>query len=224
MKEFPDFLTADEVAQMWDLARRYPYVDGRESTSGVAAAVKFNQQLDFPNDVRQGIDGLLATAIGRNEPFRDFTLPKAMSTPHFARYGAEMGGRYGRHLDTALTQRGTAMRSDLSTSIFLSDPSEYEGGELVLETPFGDQHAKLPAGSAVVYPTFYYHEVTKVTRGERLVLIAWIESWIANPQEREILAKLTDARRQVMETAPDSEVFDLLHLSVENLKRLWGKS
>ena len=94
----------------------------------------------------------------------------------------------------------------------------------MLETAFGNYRSKLSAGDAVVYPTLYFHEVTEVTKGERLVLVSWFESWVANPQEREILANLCKAQRQIMEVAPDSEVFDLVYQSVENLKRLWGRN
>ncbi|MES9848152.1 MAG: Fe2+-dependent dioxygenase, partial [Candidatus Thiodiazotropha sp.] len=117
---------------------------------------------------------------------------------------------------------GQRVRSDVSMTIFLREPETYEGGELVVRTTFGEKRVKSPAGSAVIYPSSSLHHVAEVTKGERLVALAWIQSYVRDPAKRELLYELDQAREHLLATAPDTESTGLVDKSYANLLRMWG--
>lgn len=187
--EIPDVLTPAEVVQLRDLAARAKFVDGRISSPH--STVKDNLQLDHADQAYAASSKLLAAALQRSESFRNFAFPSLMAPPLLARY--EPGMKYGPHADSAfipLAQR--QLRSDLSCTIFLSDPGDYEGGALSVR--LGTRHVefKLKPGAAIVYPSTTLHEVTPVTSGQRLVGLTFIESQIADPALRELLYELDE--------------------------------
>ncbi|MCU7862538.1 MAG: Fe2+-dependent dioxygenase, partial [Candidatus Thiodiazotropha sp. (ex Lucinoma borealis)] len=153
--------------------------------------------------------------------FRSAVLPYRMADPLFARY--QPGMTYGKHVDDPLMGlSGQRFRSDVSMTIFLRDPDTYQGGELIVRTTFGEKRVKLKAGSAVIYPSSSLHQVAEVSRGERLVALAWIQSYVRDPAQRELLYELDLAREHLLATAADDETTGLVDKSYANLLRMWG--
>lgn len=194
------------------------WVDGRSTAGWHAREVKRNEQAD-PGDPRlQRLKTRIAERLAAHEVFALAVRPARMGPLLVSRYGAGMG--YGRHVDDALM--GGA-RSDVSFTLFLSDPADYEGGELVIETTAGEQPWKLPAGSLVLYPSTTLHRVAEVTRGTRLVVVGWAQSLIRDPARRELLFELDTARRAIFARDGKSETFDLVSKACANLLRMWAE-
>jgi PKHD-type hydroxylase len=154
----------------------------------------------------------------RHPLLQSAALPVTVPGLLFSRSGP--GDGYGRHVDNAFMAGG---RSDLSFTLFLSDPSGYEGGALVLESPSGEEALRLPAGHALVYPSTLLHRVEPVTQGERLVAVGWIQSRVRDADQRELLFELDTARRTLFRQEGKSDVFDLISRSYTNLLRRWGE-
>jgi PKHD-type hydroxylase len=164
---------------------------------------------------------ILTSAMANNGTFRSAVLPYRMADPIFARY--QPGMTYGDHVDDPLMGlSGQRFRSDVSMTIFLRQPETYQGGELVVRTTFGEKRVKLRAGSAVIYPSSSLHHVAEVTQGERLVALAWIQSYVRDPAQRELLYELDQAREHLISTAPGEETTGLVDKSYANLLRMWG--
>lgn len=210
-------LSPEQVAQLREIAAASRFVDGR--VSNPHSAVKNNLQLHDAS-AQQEAGEILRQALLASEEFRDFTLPKAMAPPILARY--EPGMHYGLHTDAALLRfpRGV-VRADVSCTVFLSDPTTYDGGALrvmIGTTPVG---FKETPGVAVVYPSNTLHEVEPVTRGERLVGLTFIQSFVSDPAEREILFELNNvAALEGLKMAPDNYV--RLRAIRDNLERRWS--
>jgi PKHD-type hydroxylase len=196
------------------------FVPGRTTAFGPARERKHNLQLDRARcpDLSR-IDRLLVDALCRVPEFNRVTLPRRFAPPLYVRY--EPGMTYGEHVDAAVLGSGTPdpMRADLAVTVFLSDVSEYEGGELALRTSFGEHEVKLPAGGAVVYPATTVHQVRPVTRGVRIVAVTWVQSWVRDERAREILADITRAAEAAQRDGRDSEASLLLARAYANLLR-----
>ena len=204
-------LGQDEVARVLSALATRTFVDGKLTATGPAREVKENLQAERPDAQPTDADQIILTALQRNQTFQSFAFPRRIMLPLFNRY--EPGMNYGAHVDSAVMGTGTGqIRTDFSMTIFLSDPGSYEGGELALETPFGEQEIKLDAGEAIVYPSTTVHRVTPVTRGVRLAAVTWIQSSVRDERLREVLF---DLKRAMSE--PDSSV--LLHKIYNNLLR-----
>ena len=218
--EIDDVLTADEIAQLRAMAAGARFVDGRISSPH--STVKDNRQIDHGDNAYAASSRLMAEALMRNEPFRDFAFPALMAPPLLARY--EPGMKYGAHSDSAMIQLGQRqLRSDLSCTLFLNEPEDYEGGALSIHLGMRRVEFKLKPGTAVVYPSTTLHEVTPVTRGERLVGITFIESQIADNVLRELLYDLDEvAATEGLAMSPEGRV-RLQHVRT-NLRRLWSVS
>ena len=130
---------------------------------------------------------------------------------------------YGDHVDDPVMGQGELYRSDLSVTVFLSDPGDYDGGELVIETAFGEQRVKLAAGDAVLYPSSSVHRVAEVTRGERLVAVSWIQSLVRDPDKRALLHELNQARETLLRKQPDAAETRQVNHSYINLVRMWSE-
>jgi PKHD-type hydroxylase len=216
--EIPDVLTAQEVAQLRDLAAGAKFVDGRISSPH--STVKDNLQLDHGDQAYAVSSKLLAAALTRNESFRNFAFPALMAPPLLARY--EPGMKYGAHSDSAFIQLGQRqLRSDLSCTIFLNDPATYEGGTLSVRLGARAVEFKLQPGAAVVYPSTTLHEVTPVTSGQRLVGITFIESQIPDPALRELLYEL-DEVAALEGGGMSAENRTRLQYVRTNLRRIWS--
>ena len=218
--EIDDVLTPAEVAQLRTLAASARFVDGRISSPH--SPVKDNLQVDHNDQAYAVSSKLMASALQRSEPFRNFAFPSLMAPPLLARY--EPGMKYGAHADSAfipLAQR--QLRSDLSCTIFLNEPDSYEGGALSVRLGTRAVEFKLKPGAAVVYPSTTLHEVTPVTAGQRLVGITFIESQIPDPALRELLYELDEVA--ALEGGNMSwENRTRLQYVRTNLRRIWSVS
>ena len=210
-------LTSDEVAQLTSACARMSFTDGKATAAGAARAVKHNLQSEpggpDPDEPRR----LVLAALGRSPDFQNYAFPNRLVIPTFARYTPGM--EYGWHLDSAIAGVGAPLRSDLACTIFLSEPETYDGGELVLDLPTGQQEIKLSAGEAVVYPATTIHRVAQVTRGVRLVAITWIQSLVRDERLRAILIDLMRAHR-IADERQQNEAAMLINKSYQNLLRL----
>jgi len=219
----PDVLTAEEVKKLRDEAAALPFVPGAETAGGRARRVKNNEQVSQKADERKALHEIVITALSRNKEFNRAAIPKRIRPPLISRY--RQGMAYGKHVDNALMGPKSAReRSDLSITVFISDINEYEGGELVIHSPFGVQEVKLPSGSVVVYPSSTLHEVVEVTRGERLVAVTWVQSYVRDDHQREILAHLAQVKDRMNDIAPNDEETDLVHHTYANLLRMWAET
>lgn len=212
-----DVLSRDELISARATLARTNFVDGRETAGFAARLVKDNRQASADDRKLETLRKLFATRILENEVFRIAVRPKALTPLLFARYDSEM--QYGTHVDDALMQ---GMRTDVSFTLFLAEPEEYAGGELVIESPAGEEAIKLPAGSLVAYSSTHLHRVSAVTQGTRLVAAGWARSFIRDQAQRELLFELDTARRQLFNREGKTAEFDLISKSVANLMRMWA--
>ena len=219
--EIPELLNAAQLAKLRELLAGANYVDGRHSAGMAAARVKLNEELDLDPQKLQLLYRILMSSVGHNAMFRSFALPNKVADFIFARY--QPGMRYGDHVDDPIMGgAGPKFRTDVSMTVFLNPPESYDGGELVVRTPFGDRQVKLAAGGAVVYPSASVHRVAEVTRGERLVALTWIQSFVRDAARRELLFELDQAREHLLKTDPDSDYTKYVDRSYANLLRMWA--
>jgi PKHD-type hydroxylase len=211
-------LTAEEVEKVRTALERVRFLDGRATAGFAAREVKHNRQVDAHDRNAEEIRNLVTERIQSNELFKLSVRPKQVTPIIFSKY--EPGMRYGSHVDDALMG---GMRSDVSFTLFLSEPSSYDGGELVIETTAGEDAVKLEAGSMIVYPATSLHRVAEVTRGERLAAVGWVRSFIRDEAKRELLFDLDTARKRLFAREGKSEDYDLLSKSSANLLRMWAE-
>ncbi len=218
-------LSDEEVRRYRDTLATATWRDGKATAMGMAGAVKRNHQAD-PQDpsVAALTNGLLAR-MGETAGLLSAALPHQIFPPCFNRYG--VSEEYGYHVDAAVMRipgSPTVIRSDVSMTLFLNDPEEYDGGELVIATEFGEQRVKLRAGQAVIYPSRSLHKVTAVTRGERLAAITWMQSMVADVSLRQSLYELDSSIQALMadDSAPRREL-DRLHNVYHNLIRQFAQ-
>ena len=190
----PDVLNADELAHFRRVMAAAEWVDGNHTSGAQAALAKRNRQLPETGDAAIELSRLVLGALSRSSLFIAAALPAQIYPPLFNRYG--VGERFGTHVDNAIrARRGTdfRIRTDLSATLFLTAPDEYDGGELVIEGQFGAQRVKLPAGHMVLYPSSSLHRVTEVTRGERIASFLWMQSMVRDEGARRLLFELDSA-------------------------------
>ena len=201
MLHLPQLLNAEEIGAVLQIAQAGQYSDGRATAGSYLHGVKNNLQHEATPEQEGQLNQIVIGALMRNAAFCSFALPRKIMPPRLARYEAGMG--YGSHVDQAfMGQGGEPMRSDLSLTLFLSDPTSYQGGELVLETPVGEQEIKLPLGDAVVYGTTVHHRVATVDSGTRLVAVTWMQSFVADTAQRQLLHDLRIAKDRVRTGQP----------------------
>jgi PKHD-type hydroxylase len=217
----PDVLTAAEVAKLREDAPKAPFVSGSATAGNRARRIKNNEEISQKAEERKPLYEIVIGALMRNRDFMRAAQPKRILAPLISRYRPGMA--YGNHIDNSLMGPPAARaRVDVSVTVFIADVNDYDGGELAIHSPFGFQSVKLPAGWAVVYPSSTLHEVTEVTRGERLVAVTWIQSLLRDDHQREIVAHLARIRDKLGEIAPDDPETDLAHHAYENLLRMWS--
>lgn len=208
-------LSADEVKLVRETLAQATFEDGRATAGFAARLVKNNKQA--ANDRKtETVRELVTERILGNEVFRLAVRPKALASVMFSAY--EPGMEYGSHVDDALMQ---GVRTDISFTLFLSDPESYDGGELVIESAAGDDAVKLAAGSMVAYPSTTLHHVAPITRGVRLAAVGWARSFVRDGAQREMLFDLDTARRQLFAREGKSAEYDLVSKSLANLLRMW---
>jgi len=198
-----------------------PFIDGKLSAGQAARRVKQNLEVDRQAAVLEQLNNLVMGRLVQHPVYRSGALPLRVAAPYYARYTPGM--HYGDHVDDpVMGADGQLYRSDVSITVFLNEPSAYDGGELVVNTPFGEQLVKLPAGDAVMYPSSSLHRVAEVTRGERLVAVTWLQSLVRDPSRRELLHELNTVRERLLAANADSEDARLVNKSYVNLVRMWG--
>ena len=217
-----DVLTPDELQKLRDEARLLPFVPGAETAGSRAQRVKNNEQISQKAEGRKVLHDIILTALARNKEFNRVALPKNIRPPLISRY--RQGMAYGKHVDSALM--GPKMlreRADISITVFISDIDEYDGGELVIHSPFGAHQVKLRSGSLVLYPSSSLHQVSEVSRGERVVAVTWAQSYVRDERQREILANLGQIKEKMNAMAVDAVETDLAHHTYANLLRMWAE-
>ena len=219
-----DLLSAAEVAAARTALEAAEWVDGRITAGAQSAGAKRNLQVPEEAPAAREIGGRILQSLGRNEAFVSAALPLRVFPPLFNRY--EVGHGFGAHVDNAIRfSGGQRFRTDLSATLFLTDPAEYDGGELVIEGVYGEQAVKGPAGSLVLYPADSLHRVEPVTRGARWASFFWVQSMVADGGRRALLHGLD---RSVIETRAalgDAHPAVLrLTATYHNLLRMWAEA
>lgn len=220
----PAVLSADELRQAQTLLNQAPWADGRASAGAQAARVKNNEQLPHDCEVARTLRQTVLQALDRQPAFFSATLPKRVFTPRFNRYGGSSNA-YGQHVDNAVRfapDSGQRVRTDISCTLFLSDPQDYDGGELVIQEGYGQQQIKLPAGDLIVYPGTSVHEVLPVTRGQRLACFFWIESMVRSDAQRRVLFDLDNAIIALRSQHGENPQLVSLTGTYHNLLRMWA--
>ncbi len=214
-------LTPEELELVVSKLNQAEFVDGKLTAGWYAKQVKNNTQLKSDTDITQEVRSIVLQALKRNDLFQMVARPKKIRPILFSRY--QVGMYYGTHVDNAIMGDENLTRSDVSLTLFLSPPSSYEGGELVIESSQGEQSFKLDAGSMIVYPSWTLHRVEKVTEGVRLAAVTWVQSLIRDPYEREIIFDIETVRQSIFEKFGKTVEFDLLSKSHANLLRKWSE-
>jgi PKHD-type hydroxylase len=218
----PGLLNQAQVDKIHETLRDARFVDGRLTAGFAAARVKNNLEMEVEPERMKLLIRIVMASLGHNETFRFGALPHKVADPIVARY--EPGMTYGDHVDDPIMgSSGPRFRTDVSMTIFLNPPESYDGGELVVRTSFGEKRVKLNAGDAVVYPSSSLHHVAPVTRGERLVVLTWIQSYVRDPARRELLYELNLAREAMLREAPEAETTGYVDKSYANLMRMWAE-
>ena len=225
MLRIPALLTPEEVRECRQAMEAADWQDGRTTAGHLAARVKSNLQLPVDSPLAQKMGTLILDKLSRNPLYLSAALPLRVLPPRFNRY--EGGGTYGNHMDNALfVIPGTAIkvRTDVSTTVFFSDPDEYEGGELVVEDTFGHQSVKLAAGDAILYPGTSLHRVNPVTQGTRYASFFWTQSLVQSDEQRRLLFDLDQSIQQLTADCPDHPRLSALSGTYHNLLRMWSQA
>jgi len=222
--QLAEVLTTEEVRQAHQLLASAAWVDGRPGAGNQAIQVKNNEQLPHSDATAQVVREMVLRGLDRHALFLTAALPKRIFPPRLNRYCGD-SNFYGNHVDGAVRfapETGQRVRTDLSCTVFLSDPGDYDGGELVIEDSNARQAFKLPAGHAILYPSTHVHQVTPVTRGERLACFFWVESMVRSAEQRRLLFELDMALMRLREKHGDDAETVSLTGSYHNLLRMWA--
>jgi PKHD-type hydroxylase len=220
----PAVLSADQLAAAHALLADAPWADGRVTAGHQSARVKENLQLPEDSDASRKLRDIVVTALERNPLFIAAALPARVFPPLFNRY--EPGMNFGAHIDNAIRQvTGTAhrIRTDISATLFLSAPEDYDGGELIVEDAYGAHAAKLAAGDMILYPATSLHRVTPVTRGARIAAFFWVQSMVKDDGQRRILFDLDRSIAELTQAAPENPALVRLTACYHNLVRQWAE-
>ena len=220
----PDVLSREQVMQMRAMLDAADWTDGRETVGAQGAQVKRNQQLPDASPLRQQLGQLVLAALARNPLYHAAALPLRTLSPRFNRY--QGGGQYGFHVDGAVMALSSdaQLRSDVSCTLFLSEPDEYDGGELIVNDTYGEHEVKLPAGDLIVYPSSSLHRVTPVTRGARVASFFWVQSLIRDDSRRRLLFELDASIQRLTQTGADAPSLLQLTGVYHNLLRQWAET
>lgn len=216
----PGLLGQEELQTIRAALAEAPFADGRDTAGYRSKRVKNNLQLPRDTETGKELAPLIERALWRSDSFTYAVWPKQIRGILFSRY--EGGMTYGNHVDNAIMGKSSLWRSDVSFTIFLADPGDYDGGELVIESALGPQEVKLAAGEAFVYPSSSVHRVEPVTRGRRLAAVGWAQSQVRDPAQREILYDLERVKRVMAERLPDAPETDWVFKTQANLLRMWA--
>jgi len=221
----PEVLSKEQVAGMRRAMEAAEWTDGRQTVGPQGAKVKRNLQLPDASPLRRELGDLVVAALARHPLYHAAALPLRTLSPRFNRY--EGGGEYGFHIDGAVMAAGdrdVQVRSDISCTLFLSEPEEYDGGELIVSDTYGEHEVKLPAGDAIVYPSSSLHKVTPVTRGARIASFFWVQSLVRDDSARRMLLELDTAIRNLSASGADQASILQLTGVYHNLLRRWAET
>ena len=224
MLHIPDVLNKDELTHIRGVLTTAGWTDGRHTTGAQAAQQKWNYQLPVLAPEAQAIADLVRAALMRHPLFQSAALPKTVLTPRFNAY--EDGGHFGNHVDGAIQPdpvTGIAARTDVSTTVFLNEPEDYDGGELIVEDTYGAHEVKLKAGDAILYPGTSIHRVEPVTRGMRLASFTWTQSMVPDTFRRQMLFELDMTILRLRAQIGDTPDVVNLTAHYHNLIRQWAK-
>ncbi|CEF57271.1 Fe2+-dependent dioxygenase [Acetobacter ghanensis] len=221
----PKVLTADEVAYFRQILEQQSWVDGKVTAGDQSAKAKYNLQIPQESEASKHLGDLILQALGRNPVFHSAALPLRVYPPLFNRY--DQGMQFDMHVDNAIRpvpDTGFRVRTDVSSTLFLSGPDEYDGGELVIQDTYGQQTVKLPAGDMVVYPSTSLHAVSPITRGSRWASFFWTQSMVRDDTQRALLYQFDRAIMETRQSLPDNHSAVLgLTATYHNLMRQWAE-
>jgi PKHD-type hydroxylase len=224
MLHVPNVLTAEQVAHCRQVFASAPWEDGRATAGHQSAQVKKNLQLPENSPEARELGELVLAGLERSPLFISAVLPQRVFPPLFNRYDESMS--FGSHVDNAIrpiTGTSLRLRTDVSATLFLSDPESYDGGELVVEDTYGSHAVKLPAGDLIIYPSTSLHHVTPVTRGVRLASFFWVQSMVREVSRRSLLFDLDMSIMQLNKEVPKSPSLVMLTGVYHNLLRQWAE-
>ena len=222
----PKILTREETAEMRQALESAVWTDGRETVGAQGAQVKRNEQLPEASPLRHELGAKILAALARNSLYFSACLPLRTLPPRFNRYRG--GGQYGFHVDGAVMVLGSGeakqhIRSDISCTLFLCEPDDYGGGELIVSDTYGEHEIKLPAGDAIIYPSSSLHRVVPVTRGTRLASFFWVQSMVRDDAQRRMLFDMDASIETLRQTNANAEAVLQLTNVYHNLLRRWAE-
>ncbi|MCR6685137.1 Fe2+-dependent dioxygenase [Pseudoxanthomonas sp.] len=222
----PQVLDAQELARVRQALETADWTDGRETVGAQGAEVKRNHQLADASPLKAELGTLVLAALERNPLYFAAALPLRVLPPRFNRYTG--GGEYGFHVDGAVMISGSGperlqVRSDVSCTLFLCEPDEYDGGELVISDTYGEHEVKLPAGDMILYPSSSLHRVLPVTRGARLASFFWVQSMVRDDGRRRLLLEMDTAIESLRQSQADPSAVLQLTGVYHNLLRQWAE-
>jgi len=220
----PDVLSHEQVTRIRATLDAADWTDGRETVGVQGAQVKRNQQLPDAAALRRQLGQLVLAALAASPLYHAATLPLRTLPPRFNRY--EDGGQYGFHVDGAVMalSADASLRSDVSCTLFLSDPDDYDGGELIVSDTYGEHEVKLAAGDLIVYPSSSLHRVAPVTRGRRLASFFWVQSLVRDDGRRRLLFELDTSIQTLTRSGADASALLQLTGIYHNLLRQWAET
>ena len=224
MVHVPEVLSPQQVARCREVMEKAAWVDGRATAGPQSSKVKHNLQLPETAPEARELGDMVIEALGRNVLFFSAVLPKQVFPPLFNRYDAGM--TFGAHVDNAIREylnTNLRIRTDISATLFISSPEDYDGGELVVEDTYGSHHVKLPAGDLIVYPGTSLHNVTPITRGSRIASFFWTQSLIRDDGKRGLLFDLDMSIRRLTADHPEHKSIVSLTAVYHNLLRQWAE-
>jgi len=220
----PDILDQTQLHAIRQALDQASWTDGRETVGPQGAQVKRNLQLPDASPLRAELGRIVLDALARHPLYHAATLPLRTLAPRFNRY--EGGGQYGFHVDGAVMSmpNGEQLRSDISCTLFLAEPDEYDGGELIISDTYGEHEVKLPAGDAIIYPSSSLHRVAPVTRGARIASFFWVQSLVRDDSKRRLLFELDASIQTLTQSQADPQALLQLTGVYHNLLRRWAES
>jgi len=222
--QVPEVLSADQVAGVRERLEKAPWVDGNATSGHQSAQAKYNEQVDEESAPARELGEIVLAALGRSQLFFSAALPKQVFPPLFNRY--REGMTFGSHVDGAIRTHAPSrvrMRTDLSATLFLSAPEEYDGGELLVEDTYGTHPVKLPAGHLILYPATSLHRVNPITGGARIASFFWIQSMVREDAQRTLLFDLDMAIVRLTRERKDDPALVSLVGVYHNLLRMWAE-
>jgi PKHD-type hydroxylase len=225
MLHVPEVLTPEQVARCRDVMLKAEWLDGNITAGHQSRKVKHNLQLPEESQTARDLGDMVLQALYRSPLFMSAVLPKQVFPPLFNRYDAGMV--FGAHVDNAIrshAQAGVRIRTDVSATLFISAPEDYDGGELVVEDTYGSHSVKLPAGDMIIYPATSQHNVTPITRGSRIASFFWTQSLIRDVSQRALLFDLDMSIIRLTQDHPEHPSLVSLTACYHNLLRQWAEA